>query len=278
MSSLAAKFATPFTEFRDWKRFTPNVEVHIENRDYIVKTVSSLREWYMVLRFRRDVFLKEYGVTKVIPFGLDMDRFDWKCDQLIVLNKTTGELIGCYRILCSQFTNSFYSEQEFELDYVKRLPGTKVELGRACVHPDFRNGVVMQLLWRGIADYIRQVGATYAFGCTSLKTTDSVLTRKIEHVLKDRGALVSWPFVTVKAPFRFNQTERSEQARVLMVELEERSEVEKEFPPLLKFYLRIGAKICGSAGVDRKLNCIDFFTLFDFGHLPSHMKDKYRLG
>ncbi|NJM10302.1 MAG: GNAT family N-acetyltransferase [Bdellovibrionaceae bacterium] len=234
MTSLAAKLKYPLTEFRDWKRFSPNVEVHFEARDFTVKTVSSMREWYQVLRFRREVFLKEYGVTQIVPFGLDMDRYDWKCDQLVVQNKTTGDLIGCYRILCSEFTNSFYSEQEFELDHVKRLPGIKVELGRACVHPDFRNGVVMQLLWRGIADYIRQVGASYAFGCTSLKTTDPVLTRKMELILSQRQALVSWPFVTVKKPFQFTAAERMEQARVLMVEDEERTAIEKEFPPLLK--------------------------------------------
>ena len=32
--------------------------------------------------------------------------------------------------------------------------GEIMELGRSCVEPEYRTGAVMQLLWRGIADYI----------------------------------------------------------------------------------------------------------------------------
>ena len=274
MSSLAAKFVTPFVE---WKHFTANVDVNFEARDYQVKTVSTVREWYSVLRFRREVFLREYGIRKVLPFGVDIDRHDWSCDQLMVINKNTGQLIGCYRVLCSEFTDRFYSESEFDLSHIKRLPGIKVELGRACVHPDFRNGVVMQLLWRGIADYIRQVGASYAFGCTSVKCTDPILVKKMELRLRMKEALMKWPPVPVKRPFQFTAEERSEQSRILMLEESEFEMVDDQLPSLLKFYLRLGARFSGRAAIDRKFSCVDFFTLFDFSSLPAHMKAKYQL-
>lgn len=269
MSSLALK---------EWRRYSANVEVFVENKDFTVKTVTSWREWYNVLKFRKDVFLSEYGAAGLsLPFSIDLDRFDWKCDQLVVTSKTTQEIVGCYRIMCTLFQDKFYSETEFDIDHVKRMPGTKVELGRACVHPDYRNGAVIQLLWRGIADYIKQVKADYAFGCTSVKSTNPAVARKFELYLQEKEASTTWPYVAPLSPYRFRESERREQSRILLLEEMDRGEVLKIAPPLLKFYLRLGAKFCGPAAIDRKFNCLDFFTLFDFTNLSRQMKAKYNL-
>lgn len=268
MSSLA---------LREWRPYSPNVSVFSENKDFTVKTVSSWREWYAVLRFRKEVFLNEYGLGRSLPFSLDMDRFDWRCDQLVVTSKATNEIVGCYRIMCTLFQDKFYSETEFNIEHVKRMPGTKVELGRACVHPDFRNGAVIQLLWRGIAEYIKLVKADYAFGCTSIKSTDPLVARKIELLLQEKEAMTPWPFVAPLATYRFREPERAEQSRILLLEESDRAEVLKHFPPLLKFYIRLGAKFCGPAAIDRKFSCLDFFTLFDFTNLSRQMRSKYNL-
>lgn len=278
MTSLAVKLTSPIRGMKEKVTFNPHVEVFCESRDFTVKTVSSVREWYKVLRFRREVFLAEYGIDKAMPFSIDMDRFDLKCDQLIVQEKATGELVGCYRMMCSEFHDKFYSESEFNIDHVKRMPGIKVELGRACVDPRHRNGAVIQMLWRGIAEYIRQTRASTAFGCTSIKSTSPVVAKQLELYFQEKGALSQWPHVSVKSAFKFSEAERADQARLVMLGDSEREAVMKEFPPLLKFYLRIGAKICGPAAIDRKFSCLDFFTLFDFANLPPNMKEKYGLG
>lgn len=278
MTSLALKLSRPIRGMKEKVTYTPHVDVSCESRDYTVKTVGSVREWYKVLKFRRDVFLAEYGVDKVLPFSLDMDRFDFKCDSLMVLDKASGELVGCYRLMCSEFHDKFYSESEFNIDHVKRMPGIKVELGRACVDPRHRNGAVIQMLWRGIAEYIRQTRATTAFGCTSIKSVSPVVAKQLELYFAEKGALTQWPHVSVLPAFRFSEAERADQSRLIMLGESERAAVLKEFPPLLKFYLKIGAKICGPAAIDRKFSCLDFFTLFDFANLPQQMKEKYGVG
>ncbi len=48
-----------------------------------------------------------------------------------------------------------------------------VELGRACVHRQHRNLVVLGLLWKGIADYARERGGRYLIGCSSLTSQDA---------------------------------------------------------------------------------------------------------
>ena len=50
----------------------------------------------------------------------------------------------------------FYTGQEFDLCGVRAPSGEIMELGRSCVEPEYRTGAVMQLLWRGIADYLDQ--------------------------------------------------------------------------------------------------------------------------
>src|SRR4051794_41280417 len=47
-----------------------------------------------------------------------------------------------------------------------------MELGRSCVEPDYRTGAVMQLLWRGIADYLDRHHVNLMLGCASLPRTD----------------------------------------------------------------------------------------------------------
>lgn len=269
MSSLA---------MREWRTYRPNVDIFVENKDYTVKTASTWREWYAALRFRREVFVADYlGGGINLPFRLDIDRFDWSCDQLIVTSKTSGQIIGCYRILCSLFTDNFYSETEFDMSHVKKMPGVKIELGRACVHSQFRNGSVIQILWRGIAEYVKATQAEYAFGCTSVKSVDPVTARKLELYLQEKEAHTTWPFIAPLPQYQFRESERREQSRILMLEDYSREEILRLVPPLLKAYLRLGAKFCGPAAIDRKFNCLDFFTLFDFTKLSQQMKARYDL-
>src|SRR3546814_14360070 len=47
-----------------------------------------------------------------------------------------------------------------------------LELGRSCVHRDYRTNATIQLLWRGISTYISDHGISFMFGCASFPGTD----------------------------------------------------------------------------------------------------------
>jgi hypothetical protein len=47
-----------------------------------------------------------------------------------------------------------------------------VELGRSCVHPDYRNGAAIRLLWAGIGRFLAQHPDRYLIGCASVPATD----------------------------------------------------------------------------------------------------------
>jgi putative hemolysin len=47
-----------------------------------------------------------------------------------------------------------------------------MELGRSCVDAGYRDRATMQLLWRGIAEYLNSHGVDLMFGCASIPGTD----------------------------------------------------------------------------------------------------------
>ncbi|MCX7978517.1 MAG: GNAT family N-acetyltransferase, partial [Bdellovibrionaceae bacterium] len=150
-------------------KFRPKVEFAIDVGPFKIKTVNTLSELKSALKLRYEVFHREL-IGKTARNGIDVDEFDFLCDHIVILNKRSDEVIGTYRLNCSLFSNSFYSAREFKIDRVLSHPGVKLELGRACIQKDFRTGVVISLLWRGIAEYMNLTNSQILFGCASVKT------------------------------------------------------------------------------------------------------------
>ncbi len=97
------------------------------------------------------------------------------CDHLIVIDTESEKVVGTYRMMpdvVAENSIGYYSETEFDLTSIRTLPDTKLELGRSCVHKDFRNTVVIGLLWRGIAAYIDKYDIRHLFGCGSLHSSN----------------------------------------------------------------------------------------------------------
>src|SRR6476646_7297741 len=91
--------------------------------------------------------------------GLDADPFDAVCDHLIVEDRTSGEVVGTYRLQGGEHAAAnlgYYSEREFDFTPYECVRREMIELGRACVHKEHRNFNLLHLLWRGIARYARE--------------------------------------------------------------------------------------------------------------------------
>jgi putative hemolysin len=58
----------------------------------------------------------------------------------------------------------------------------------------------------------------------------------------------------------------------------ETTEIAKSLiPPLLGFYLKAGAYICGEPALDKAFKCIDFFTILDMNNLRKNLEKKYNV-
>jgi len=239
--------------------FNQKIPLHFENSNYLVKTVTDKQELLKVFKLRYDIFYKEFNHKKNF-LKLDKDKFDDICDHLIIIEKSSGLIIGTYRLNCSLFTDKFYSSTEFDISNVLKLSGIKIELGRACLLESYRKNSVLILLWRGIAEYSKIVGAKYLFGLSSVKQIEeSTALSLYDYLDKNYHSEIR---VFPKKAFKAKEDVKSEFSLNLI-------------PNLLKFYLRCGSLICGEPAYDKKLNCYDFFTILDLHSTTKDIKEKF---
>jgi putative hemolysin len=188
--------------------------------------------------------------------GHDVDEFDEHCDHLVVRDDRTGAIVGGYRMLPPERARDagrLYSDTEFDLGNLDDLRPSIVETGRSCVHPDHRNGAVVSLVWAGIARYMLLSGHKWLIGCASIP-------------LQDGGSFAAgvWDAVHAKhyAPEQYRVTPHHPWD-VDAVERPDRTVL----PPLLKGYLRLGAKICGRPALDADFGVADLFILLGMDHV-----------
>lgn len=233
--------------------FRPKVSFSFDKGNYTVKTVENWTELEQVLRLRHEVFHKEF-MNKRLALGMDFDRFDSLGDHLVIQDRETGKIVGTYRLICSKFSNSFYSASEFHLDDFFASEGVKLEMSRACIHKDYRDGVVISLLWRGLVQYMQSVKADYLFGLASIRTMDAAEVGSIYQYLvgknflsKDFETIVPVPAYEMPGGMKLEHA-TEEKGKALI-------------PPLLNSYLRAGAKVCGVPALDESFECVDFLTI-----------------
>lgn len=218
----------------------------------------SRRDTVRAQRLRYRVFSAEYGAAINSPFGLDRDRFDKHCHHVVVRDNQTGEIVGYTRVLPHERVSrcgGYYSAEEFDLGMLDQLDGRIAEIGRTCIHPDFRNGAVITLLWARIAQYMLEDDVRYLIGCASVALNEGYDVGAITARIRDKhftdDALRVSPLQRLSA-----SQEKASDAGVVRM------------PPLLKAYLRMGAQVCGEPCWDPEFNCLDFFILLSPDRLP----------
>lgn len=254
------------------KNFRANLPILIERTGHIIKTADSTEELEAVLRLRHLVFLEELLHRKKRS-GKDKDRFDKTCDHLMIIEKTTGLLIGTYRLQSSLHTKKFYSATEFRMKSIQKLPGNKLELGRACVHPEHRTGLTIALLWEGIRAYVTASQTDYLFGCSSIKTMNKEEIKEIYHYLSSQGHMLDLHKLRPRTKFRvpgFKRQLKRNPSHKLSLELNHRELI----PSLLFSYLKAGAKVCGAPALDKSFKCIDFLTLLSADEIKHRSRIK----
>lgn len=215
---------------------------------YYVTLASDLTEIRQAQALRYQIFAEEMGAHLETPVPYhDIDQYDRYCHHILVKEQETNQIISCTRVLTSDQVTAaggFYSESEFDLSQILRLNGRFMEIGRTCVHADYRNGSILSLLWSGIARFMVENKFNYLMGCASVPMPDNHRNILFKE-LAERYALPNNIRVYPKVPL---QAEESDAPRLVM-------------PSLLKAYLRVGAKICGEPCWDPHFKVADVFIL-----------------
>lgn len=257
-------------------KFKPKVEIFSEIGPMILKTVSTVEELKAALRLRYEVFHHEM-IGKKRAVGIDVDEFDFLCDHLIIVNKKTNQVIGTYRLNCTSYSESFYSSREFNLNRILSQKGTKLELGRACIHKDFRSGFVISLLWRGIAEYMTASNSQILFGCASIKTQSPREAALLYRHFFEEGRMTPEYFAPPTAPFTMPELDLWVRYFNGPLTEHEKAEVKQLIPPLCRAYLKIGAYVGGEPAWDNEFKCIDFLTILHREDLNRTLWKRYKL-
>lgn len=258
------------------RNYSANVTFSFERGDFIVKTAETGEELERCLKLRFDVFHKEY-MNKKRHLGIDVDHLDDDCDHLMIIDRPSNRVIGTYRLNSSLFSDTSYSQGEFHLDTITALEGPRLELGRACIDRAFRTGSVIALLWRGIAEYIRQTNTKVLFGCSSVKTIEPMQIAAITKYLRDTGRLdltfnvqPTKKYRVPQLPYLIKYLDENEAEYAALAP-------EQSLPALFRSYMKMGAKFCGEPALDREFSCIDFLTLIRTEEFGDKIKGKYAL-
>jgi putative hemolysin len=227
-------------------------------------------------RLRYAIFVNEMGARLAppagTPTGIDADHFDDHCDHLLVRvrergSEKPGQLVGTYRLLgpdAARRAGANYTESEFDIAPLTPLRAGAVELGRACVHADWRSGGVILSLWSELGNYMVERGLTTMFGCATIGMGDGgELARRVWSQLRDSAYLVR-PEYRIR-PLTPLLRGLGEETGAALGNL-------RDMPPLIKGYLRCGAKVLGPPSFDRGFNTADLPIMMQLADLP----DRYR--
>jgi len=207
-------------------------------------------------RLRYQIFAEEMGARLDGTRRVDADRFDEFCRHLIVRDLDSGEVVGTYRILApdaARAAGGYYSEQEFDLGRLAPLRESLVEVGRSCIHADYRSGGVIMLLWSGVFRFMREHRHEHLMGCASISMADG-----------GHAAASIWARIGQRhlAPGEYRVFPR---LRLPVESLD--AGVGAVLPPLVKGYLNLGAWICGEPAWDPDFNTADLPALLSLARM-----------
>jgi putative hemolysin len=210
-----------------------------------------------ILKLRFQVFNLELGegLTESFVTERDEDDQDRVFHHLLIRSLKTGAIVGTYRMQTPAMAAEhagFYSAGEFEVDALPdAVLADSVEIGRACVAKEHRNGRVLHLLWRGLASYLTWNDKRYLFGCCSLTSQDGALGDRVYRYLVREGYVLR-PEIDPLPGLGCGVASTNGGAAL-----------DCSIPPLFQSYLNMGAKVCGPPAIDRLFKTIDFLVLFD---------------
>jgi putative hemolysin len=196
---------------------------------------------------------------------LDVDKYDLQCDHLIVVDREADRVIGTYRLQTYQEAiqgHGLYTGDEFDLSEIpQEILKKSVEVGRACIQKEHRNGRVLYLLWRGIAAYMEMTEQRYLLGCCSIKSADPAEGWMVWDYLREHDHIHNSLCVDTKEEYHCPDVAREAEAWQNVT-----------LPELFILYIDLGAKTLSKPALDSAFKTIDFLILVDLQKLDERSR------
>ena len=252
-----------------------------------VRLARSLKEIKAAQKLRYKIFYEEMHAKPDWRMRLtrrDIDQYDIFCDHLLVLDhdRPKGKrIVGTYRLLrqeVAKLHDGFYSSGEYDLEpLMTESFGQQIgegrqllELGRSCVHKDYRANATINMLWKGIATYLNEHNIAYMFGCASFEGTDpKEFSESMAYLYHNHLVPDDFKVRALDDQFVDMNTMTADDIDVRMAR--------RALPPLIKGYLRLGCFIGDGAVVDEQFGTTDVFILLPVENIARRYSKKYNL-
>ncbi|MEO0864478.1 MAG: GNAT family N-acyltransferase [Pseudomonadota bacterium] len=246
----------------------------IHTPDFRVSLARTAKDLRDAQRLRYDVFVTELGGGGAMvdhDSRIEQDRFDPYFDHMLLWDDAVGRVVGVYRMLRAEQATAagqFYSEDEYDLDPLRRSGRRLLELGRSCVHADYRGGAAMYHLWHGLAAYVADHAVDVMFGVASFHGTDVAALAQPLSLLHHRHLAPAPLRVAARAPGAVPMD-------MLPPDRIDRRAAMVQVPSLIKAYLRLGGVVGQGAFVDHAFNTTDVCLIMDTAAMSDRQRRIY---
>jgi len=250
-----------------------------DDAPFILRLATDARDLRAAQRLRYEVFVAELGGSGPMvdhQARLEMDEFDPFFDHLLLIDPardpaTLNDVVGVYRLLPSDrlaASGRFYSESEFDLTPLKASGRRLLELGRSCVHADYRGGTAMLHMWNALADYVLERGIEVLFGAASFHGTDAAALAQPLAYLHHHHLAPEALRVRAKPAHR-------QEMNLIAADALDRRAAMAGTPALIKAYLRLGGFVGDGAWIDAAFNTTDVCLVMDTAKMSEKHRDFY---
>lgn len=250
-----------------------------ESSPFRIRLAETEADLLAAQRLRYAVFVEELGGDGPLvdhAGRFERDAFDPVNDHLILVDtrRDAGALdhvVAVYRLFPGERAAAFgrfYCDGEYDLAKLRQSGRRLLELGRSCVHADYRTGSAMFLLWNGLSEYVLERGIEVMFGVASFHGTD-IGPLRMPLAWLHHHHLAPEPLRVRVHAAEFQPMD------LLPPEALERQAALAAMPALIKAYLRLGGFVGEGAFVDHAFNTTDVMLLMDTAAMSAKHKGFY---
>ncbi len=236
-----------------------------------IKMATTVEEKMKVYNLRYKSLILDYDKGKEGPKEIDKDEYDNYCDYIVAIDTNTNEVVGTYRLIRkehAQKVGMFFTEKEFNIDNLKNKNCDILEIGRAVVKEEYRDGLVIGLLWKAVIRYALSLQVKYLFGTASFHGTDPTL---YQHSLSS----LYYNHISALDKRTFAREDSRCDLQQLSIADVDPNRAKKEMPPLVKGYINLWATIGEGAYIDHSFKSIDVLILLEMDKINPRYLRRY---
>lgn len=264
---------------KDWPQGKSDPMISADEQ-FRLKLAETPEDLLAAQRLRYEVFVEELGSDGPMvdhEARLEKDQYDPFFDHLMLMDDARDEgdgVVGVYRLLRDDQAakmGRFYTESEYDLAPLKNSGRRLLELGRSCLHRDYRGGMAMHHIWNGLGAYVLEHEIEILFGVASFHGTDvSTLAQQLSYLHYNHLAPED---MRVKA-----LSNNGAAMDILPADEVDRRAAMLATPALIKAYLRVGGFVGEGAYIDHDFNTVDVCLLMDTERMTEKARARYTQG